>query len=206
MFETHVIEYEITEEQASAAAEALLDSIGARTGLARQRYLLVQTALYSAFAIGFVALGFWLNQPWWFFVLPCLMLGLLFIVVAIFALVAAAGPWQRRQVDAALREAFRRLESPHIRWTITGDRMTVESGRDVREIEWEDVKDVFLTGSFWIITLEDGPNMLLLADRIPNSTARFLLTRARDVGATIRVAGRPDGVSGDDDENVNIIA
>jgi hypothetical protein len=153
-----------------------------------------------------VAFGLWLNLPWWFFVLPCLMLGLLFIVIAIFALVSAAGPWQRRQVNAALREAFRRLESPHIRWTISGDLMTVESGRDVREIEWEDVKDVFLTGSFWIITLDNGPNMLLLADRIPDATARFLLTRARDVGATIRVAGRSDAVPGDDDENINIIA
>jgi hypothetical protein len=72
---------------------------------------------------------------------------------------------------------------------VTEEQLTVESGRDVREFPWVDVKDLFLTGTFWIMQIRNAPTMLLLAERIPDATARFLLTRARDVGATIRVAG-----------------
>jgi hypothetical protein len=199
MPETHVIEYEITEEQAAAAADAVLDSLAVRPGRAKLRSLVIQSALYAVMAVATVAFGFHANQPWWFFVAPLLMVGIVALLLGLTAVLSAIGPWQRRRLDAALRDAFARLESPRIRWTVTDDHVAVQSGRDVREFDWEDVKDVYLTGTFWIITLEDGPNMLLLADRIPDGTARFLLTRARDAGATIRVAARAnleDGTMG----------
>jgi hypothetical protein len=192
MPEAHVIEYEITEEQAAAAAAAVLDSLAPRTARVRLRGLVAQSVLYAVGAAVMIAAGIQTGQPWWFFVAPALMFGLVALLLGLTWLLSAVGPWQRRRLDAALRDAFARLESPRIRWTITEDVLAVRSGRDVREFGWADVKDVFLTGTFWIIALEKGPNMLLLADRIPDATARFLLTRARDVGATIRVAGRPN--------------
>jgi hypothetical protein len=191
MPETHVIEYEITEEQAAAAADAVLGSLAIRLGQARLRGLVVQSVLYAIISAVLVAFGVHAGQPWWFFVAPILMVGVVALLLGLAAVLSAVGPWQRRRLDAALRGAFARLESPRIRWTVTEDQLAVQSGRDVREFGWEDVKDVYLTGTFWIMTLADGPNMLLLADRIPDATARFLLTRARDAGATIRVAGRP---------------
>ena len=37
---------------------------------------------------------------------------------------------------APLREAFRRLESPRVRWTVTDEQLVVESGPDVRDFRW----------------------------------------------------------------------
>jgi hypothetical protein len=135
-----------------------------------------------------MALGIWMDQPWWFFV----VLSLLFVVVGlIFGLslmVVLATPRQRRWAREALREAFRRLESPYVRWTLTPNHLTVQSGRDTRAIRWEDVLEVGLTGSFWILTVRGSPHMLFPGDRLPNDAARFLLVRARNAGAAIRVA------------------
>jgi hypothetical protein len=197
MAETHVIEYEITEDQAAAAATAVLEATSPAPGTVQPRSIALKALLYSALAMGAVGLGLWMNQPWWFFVPAVLMLGVSVLVAGILGLHSASAPRYRRHLDAALREAFRRLESPHIRWTVTGETLVVESGRDRREFSWTDVKDLFLTGTFWILKVENAPTMLLLADRIPDRTARFLLLRAREVGATIRVAGGgtagPDG-------------
>lgn len=200
MPETYVIEYEITEDQAAAAADAVLEAVNARAGSKVARAHLFWSGLHTLLAIGLLGAMVWLGPPPWLWFAPFLMCGLsvvLVLVVGLGALLGAVGPWQRRQLDAALREAFRRLESPHVRWTVTDEDLVVESGRDVREFGWADVKDVFLTGTFWILALDRGPQMLLLADRISDATARFLLTRARDAGATIRVAGKtnlqPDG-------------
>jgi hypothetical protein len=193
MPETHVIEYQLTEDQASAAADAVLESTSVPGGATQLRSLVVKSAVYSGIAVAVMALGAWMNQPWWFFVPGALMLGVSVLLLGISGLLSAFGPWHRRQLDTALREAFRRLQSPRIRWTVTDERLTVESGPDVREFGWRDVTDVFLTGTFWILKIRNAPTMLLLADRIPDAAARFLLTRARDVGATIRVAGRPPG-------------
>jgi hypothetical protein len=189
MPERHVIEYEITDEHASAAAEAVAESMTVPAAAGKLRSLVLQSILYSVLAAAAIAFGIWRNQPWWFFVPAVLMLGVAVLLLAIGGLLAATGPWHQKQLDVALREAFRRLESPHIRWTLTDELLTVESAGKTREFRWADVKDLFLTGTFWIMKIQNAPNMLLLADRIPDATARFLLLRARDAGATIRVAG-----------------
>jgi hypothetical protein len=199
MPETHVIEYEISEEQAAAAADAVLEAVSARPGAQMARSHLLRTALQTGLAIALLGAVAWVGPPPWLWFAPFLMCGLSVVLVLLLglrSLVGGSGPWQRRRLDAALREAFRRLESPHVRWTVTDEELVVESGRDVREFRWDEVKDLFLTGTFWIMTMQDAPTMLLLADRIPDRTARFLLTRARDAGATIRVAGRPSPEEG----------
>ena len=84
---------------------------------------------------------------------------------------------------------MRRLDSPHVRWTLTAERLTVQAGRDVRDIRWEDVKAVGLTGTFWVLTVQGSPHMLFPGDRLPEDAARFLLRQARGAGAAIRVAG-----------------
>jgi uncharacterized membrane protein YfcA len=198
--ETHVIEYEITEEQAAAAVDAVVGSLAARPGQMRLREIILRSVGYGIVAAAGIALSAVWDLPWWMFILPVLMLALIAFVLVTTRLTAPSR--QRRQLNAALREAFRRLESPHVRWTVTDEELVVESGRDAREFGWDEVKEVFLTGTFWLLTVENGPMMLLLADRIPDATARFLLTRARRAGATIRVAGLPNGPG---EEGVTII-
>lgn len=194
MSETHLIEYEITEEQAAAAADAVLESIQARPGAQLARSHIIRTTLYTLLAIVLLAVLTWLGPPPGLWFAPFLLCGLsvvLLLILGLGTVLGASGPWQRRRLDAAMREAFRGLESPHVRWTVTDEQLVVESGGEVHAFGWDEVKDVFLTGTFWLLAIENSPTMLLLADRIPDATARFLLTQARAAGATIRVAGRP---------------
>ena len=192
MPETHVVEYQLTEDQAAAAADAVLDSLAPGPGEMRLRGIVLRSVGYGVLAAVGIAVGVVWGLPWWLFIGPALILALVVFVLA--STWWTATVLKRPRLDAAIREAFRRLESPRIRWTVTDDRLTVESGQDVREFRWADMTDVFLTGTFWILKIRNAPTMLLLADRIPDAAARFLLTRARDVGATIRVAGKSVGV------------
>ena len=189
MAESYVIEYEITAESAEAAADAILSLHGGAEPLARMRPILVQFALLGLFVMALTMLGLWMGQPWWFFVVVTLLLVIVGLVFGLSFLVALVTPRQRQWARDALGEAFRRLESPHVRWTLTMDQLTVQAGRDVRDIRWEDVKEVGLTGTFWVLAVKGSPHMLFPGDRLPDDAARFLLKQARNAGAEIRVAG-----------------
>ncbi|HJZ92882.1 MAG TPA: hypothetical protein VKE40_18555 [Gemmataceae bacterium] len=187
MTDTHVIEYEVSEDMADAAADAILKSLGTPPTALNPRRLMAQMAVYATAAVLLAGVGAWLQQPWWFFMLPCALLGLAGIVVGLSAMVAGLSPGVRRQIHNGLAAAFRRLQSPHVRWTVDSATITVQSGRGVREIRWSDVKDVFLDRDFWVMRVNGHPTMLLRADAIRNETARFLLTQARGHGASIRM-------------------
>jgi len=189
MAESYVIEYEITEESAEAAADAVLSLHGGTEPLARMRPILIQFGLLGLFVMVLTLLGVWLGQPWWFFVVVTLLLVIVGLIFALSFLVVLVTPRQRQWARDALGEAFRRLESPHVRWTLTADQLTVQAGRDVRDIRWEDVKEVGLTGTFWVLAVKGSPHMLFPGDRLPEDAARFLLKQARNAGAEIRVAG-----------------
>jgi len=189
MAERYVIEYEITEESAEAAADAVLSLHGGAEPLARMRPILLQFGLLGLLVMVLTALGVLMGQPWWFFVVVTLLLVIVGLVFGLSFLVVLVTPRQRQWARDALREAFRRLESPRVRWTLTPDRLTVQAGPDVRDIRWEDVKEVGLTGTFWVLTVKGSPHMLFPGDRLPDDAARFLLNQARNAGATIRVAG-----------------
>jgi hypothetical protein len=95
---------------------------------------------------------------------------------------------QRKRLGEALREAIRGLDSVRVRWTITAETLTIQSGKDVREIRWADVTELSLTGTFWLLTVARSPTMLLAGNRLPESTARFVLACAQRAGTRIRVA------------------
>jgi hypothetical protein len=194
--DTHVIEYEVTEDMADAAADAILRSLSKTPTSLKPRRLMAQMAAYAAAALILAAVGVWLQQPWWFIVLPCTLFGLAVVIVGLCAMVGGLSPVVRRQIHNALAAAFRRLQSPHVRWTIDSATLSVQSGRDVREIRWSDVNDLFLDSDFWVMRVSGHPTMLLRADAIGNQAARFLLTQARDHGASIRVPPA-DGDVGD---------
>jgi hypothetical protein len=189
MAESYVIEYEIREESAEAAAEAILALHGGAEPLGRMRPILIQFGLLGLFVMLLAVLGILMGQPWWFFVVVTLLLVIVGVVFGLSFLVVLVTPRQRQWARDALGEAFRRLESPHVRWTLTRDLLTVQAGRDVREIRWEDVKEVGLTGTFWVLAVNGSPHMLFPGDRLPKDAARFLLEQARNAGAEIRVAG-----------------
>jgi hypothetical protein len=185
--ESHVIEYEVSEDMADAAADAILRSLGPTPTSLKPRRLMAQMAVYAAAALILAAVGVWLKQPWWFIVLPCALFGLAVVIVGLCAMVGGLSPVVRGQIHNALAAAFRRLRSPHVCWTIDSATLSVQSGRNVREIRWTDVKDLFLDRDFWVMRVSGHPTMLLRADAIGNKTARFLLTQARDHGVSIRV-------------------
>ena len=191
MSESYVIEYEITEESAEAAADAILALHGGGEPLGRMRPILVQFGLLGLFVMLLAVLGVLMGQPWWFFVVVTLLLVIVGLIFGLSFLVVLVTPRQQQWARDALGEAFRRLESPHVRWTLTRELLTVQAGRDVREMRWQDVKEVGLTGTFWVLAVNGSPHMLFPGDRLPEDAARFLLEQARNAGADIRVANRP---------------
>jgi hypothetical protein len=193
--DTHVIEYEVSEDMSEAAADAILRSLGTAPTALRRRRFLVYMASYATAFLFFAAVGVWLQKPWWFFILPCAGLGLCGIVAGLFAILTGLTPGVRRQIHNAVAAAIRRLQSPHVRWRIDSATLSIQTGRDVREIQWSDVKDLFLDRDFWVMRVSGHPTMLLRADAIGNETARFLLTQARDHGASIRLPPA-EGVEG----------
>jgi hypothetical protein len=196
MAETHVIEYELTEEMANAAADAVIASTGRGATAGRLRSLLIQLGIYGLIAIGVLIIGIQTDQPWWFFVAPVAMLALAVPVLGGLALAYLFGGGQQRHVSEALREGIRGLDSRHVRWTVTEDTLTVQSGKDVRVIRWADVTDLSLTGTFWLLTVTGSPTMLLSGERVPEATARFVLECAQRAGTRIRVAADAKGNEG----------
>jgi|GEM_PF-5633444 len=195
MAETHVIEYELTEEMADAAAAAVVASSSRGAAVARFRRLLIQLGIYGLIALGALVIGIQTDQPWWFFVAPVAMLALSAIVLGGMGVAYLLGR-QQRSLGDALREGIRSLDSRHVRWTVTEDTLTIQSGKDVRVIRWANVRELSLTGTFWLLTASGSPTMLLSGDRVPENTARFILQCAKRAGTRIRVA---DGRKGDAD-------
>jgi hypothetical protein len=195
MAEIHVIEYELTEEMADAAAAAVVASSGRGTAVGRLRRLLIQLGIYGLIAFGVLIIGIQTEQPWWFFIAPVAMLALSALVLGAMGLAHVLGGRQRSLGDA-LREGIRSLDSRQVRWTVTEDTLTVQSGKDVRVIRWVNVKELSLTGTFWLLTATGSPPMLLSGDRVPETTARFILECAQRAGTRIRVAGGRTGDAG----------
>jgi hypothetical protein len=188
MAETHVIEYELTEEMAAAAADAVIASTGRGATVGRLRRLLIQLGIYGLIALGAVVIGIQTNQPWWFYVAPVAMLALSVLVLGGMALAYVFGGGQQKHLENVLRQGIRGLDSRHVRWTVTDHTLTVQSGKEVRVIRWSNVKELTLTGTFWLLTVTGSPTMLLSGERVPEDTARFILKCAQQAGTRIRVA------------------
>src|SRR5262245_53837846 len=195
MAETHVIEYELTEEMADAAANAVIASTGRGATVGRLRRLLIQLGIYGLIALGAVVIGIETDQPWWFYVAPVAMLALSVLVLGGMGLAYVFGGGQQKHLENALREGIRGLDSRHVRWTVTDGTLTVQSGKDIRVIRWANVQELTLTGTFWLLTATGSPTMLLSGERVPEDTARFILKCAQQAGTRIRVAGATKGNS-----------
>jgi len=188
MAETHVIVYELTDDMADAAADAVIDSTPGLVMTGRLRSLVIQLGIYGFASVGVLVIGIETDQPWWFFVAPAAMLALVAVVGGAMMVAYLFGWGQRKHLGDVLREAIRGLDSVRVRWTITAEQLTIQSGKDVREIRWADVTELSLTGTFWLLTVSGSPTMLLAGNRLPEATARFVLACAQRAGTRIRVA------------------
>ena len=116
------------------------------------------------------------------------------LLCALYLFVVVMHPFTRAKYERAISSAYRKLDSPRIRWHLNDTGFTVESRTTRREQPWTSVREAFVGLKFWILTVDVPERLLLPVSALPDGGERFMLDRITQAGGAVRMEESADCV------------
>jgi hypothetical protein len=191
MPQTYSVQYELNDEIAARAADALTH-MPAHQFDAKFWKGLVSLVVLTVIGGLMVLLGEFMDFEWWlklplyaflgvFGGLLVLLLSLHFFAWCITCIL----PLARWNIRRSMLKPFRDLGDRTVRWVFTDEQFETHTVNKDREVPWSSLKRVRLLPGFWGLATKKGPTLLLPEEHLSADIQNLIRRKAQEVGAKV---------------------
>jgi hypothetical protein len=187
MPETYVIEYEVTDELVEPAVDSLMAWGGGNSPAPDNRGCLIPSIVLVLLTVLLVSFGIANDLGWLYFLVAGSPIAFLIFYFGLFRSLVVLERSQRNLWRGIVRNAFDLSEPTSVRWTISAEGLRVDERTGTREIDWADVKELFLGQDFWVIRVRPWPSTMLFYGRAATRAAAcYVIDHVRREGGSVR--------------------
>jgi hypothetical protein len=180
-------EYEVSPEIIADAAATTLIAQRAGQPSPQMRKAAIAWGILFFQVLGVLIVAIVVELPDWVIALAAALTVVFALCFGLYLFVVVLHPLNQAIYERNISRAFRKLDTPRIRWDLSEAGFTVETRTTRREQPWTTVREAFVGRKFWILTLVASERLLIPVLAMPVGAERFLLDCIIQAGGALRM-------------------